>query len=229
MAVATQTIQTIQGQGLLASILPFRRNNRRSADIWDESVSGSPQSPSSSQYDSSAVSGNLVNVPVKALSAQNTEPRVKVYSVEEEQRLRIEIENMFEYAKDEVFEDGMESTFSLHLLRLLEEHGEFAMNQIVFLVEEKGVSSEVLAETLRWFGLMEDGPAYAHRRWLLQRCLKSSSVIVRDGAILGLSFLEDPRSIPILEQAYYSEIHESLRADILQVLNDLKELPAGFK
>lgn len=229
MAVATQTIQTIQGQGLLASIFQFRRSNRRVVDILDESFPESPQPFSQSQYDSSVVSENLVNVPVKALSAHNAEPRVKVYSAEEEQRLRIEIENMFEYAKDEVFEDGMESAFSLHLLRLLNEHGEFAMNHIVFLIEEEMVSSEVLSETLRWFGLMEDGPAYAHRRWLLQRCLKSSSVIVRDGAILGLSFLEDPRSIPILEQAYYSEIHESLRADILQVLNDLKELPAGFR
>jgi len=139
------------------------------------------------------------------------------------QDLRAQLLTLFYEAEEETFEDGMASAFSRRLLALLAEQGEPVMNQIILLTEENAIAPEVLAEALRWFGHMGEGVAYAHRRWLLEHALHHASVRVRDGAILGLSFLEDPGTISALKRALAQEPHATLRHDIAQVLQDLQE------
>jgi len=151
-------------------------------------------------------------------------PVHSAYFTKAAQDLRKCLVTLFHEAQDEVFEDGMESVFSRRLLTLLADHGEMAMNQIILLAEEDEIAPEVLAETLRWFGHMADGVAYAHRRLLLEHSLHHASARVRDGAILGFAFLEDPGTIPALERALRQEPHATLRADIEQVLADLREI-----
>lgn len=163
-------------------------------------------------------------VAVYPVTMEQGTPVQSAYFTKAAQDLRTCLVTLFHEAQEEVFEDGMESVFSRRLLTLLAEHGEMAMNQIILLAEEDKIAPEVLAEALRWFGHMADGVAYAHRRWLLEHCLHHASTRVRDGAILGLSFLEDPRTIPALERALRQEPHATLRADIEQVLADLQEL-----
>lgn len=138
--------------------------------------------------------------------------------------LRVELQNFFREAEEEVFSDGVESAFARRLLALLNAHGTAAMNQVILLAEEEAIAPEVLAEALRWFGHMGDGVAAVHRRWLLEHALQHPSIQVRDGAILGLSFLEDPRVVPALEAALSREPHDTLRADIQQVIADLQEM-----
>lgn len=138
--------------------------------------------------------------------------------------LKSNILKMVAEAKDEAFEDGMESTFSKRLIALLENHGETAINQIFLLEESGSIPLEVLAEGLRWLGNMDSDVAYERRRLLLEKCLFHWSVIVRDGAILGVSFLEDQRSVNALEKAQRDEVHDALRADINQAIYDLNSL-----
>lgn len=151
-------------------------------------------------------------------------PMQSTYFPQVTQDLRTQLLTLLYEAAAEVFADGMESAFSRRLLALLEEQGEMAMNQIILLAEEDVIAPEVLAEALRWFGHIGDGVAYAHRRWLLEHSLHHASARVRDGAILGLSFLEDPHAIPALERALGQEPSAILRADIEQALEDLREI-----
>ena len=59
---------------------------------------------------------------------------------------------------------------------------------------------------------------------MIETCLiDSPSAWVRDGAGLGLSFLDDPRSIPDLEEAIKNESSKALKEDLVLVLNQLKE------
>lgn len=81
---------------------------------------------------------------------------------------------------------------------------------------------EVVAEALRWLGHIEHASSYRFRFWLLEKSLSHSSVLVRDGAVLGLSFLDDPAAIPSLEQALDREPSAALRADMQQVLAQLQ-------
>jgi len=151
-------------------------------------------------------------------------PIERAYDAGELISLKADIVRLFSQARRELFEDGMDSAFSRGLIQVVEEHGETAVNQISLLIESGSIPPELLAECLRWLGNMDSGVAYERRRFLLEKCLFDSSTIVRDGAILGVSFLEDKRSIHALDKAWRAEIHDMLQADITQVINDLNSL-----
>lgn len=137
--------------------------------------------------------------------------------------IQTELARIFSEATEEMFEDGFESRFSKQLVTMISAYGDMVMNQIIQLAEDRRIPPTILAETLRWLGHMGDGASFVRRRWLLEWSLRHPSVVVRDGAILGLSFLEDPRTIPALERAYAAEEHEMLRIDMSQIIADLRE------
>jgi hypothetical protein len=58
--------------------------------------------------------------------------------------------------------------------------------------------------------------------WLLERSLGSRSSRIRDGAVLGLAFLDDAAAIPYLRQVIDREPVKELRADMEQVLAQLE-------
>lgn len=129
---------------------------------------------------------------------------------------------LFEEARDEIFEDGMESDFSRKLIALVRRHGNAAVEAIASLIAEEGADPEVSAEALRWLGHMEHPWSYNSRRWLLEWSLLSSLPRVRDGAALGLASLDDPAAIPYLVQAIKREPYAQLREDMQQVLAQLE-------
>ena len=119
--------------------------------------------------------------------------------------------------------DGMESEFSRELERLIAEHGKDALDAIDGMVSRKQANNEVLSEALRWVGLMDHDETRERRRHFAQRYLSSDSAMVRDGAALALSFMDDPRSLPSLKKAIDHEKVPELRGDMQQVLDQLEE------
>ena len=81
----------------------------------------------------------------------------------------------------------------------------------------------MISESLRWIGKIANPQTHLARRKLLEKSLNLKSPIARDGAILGISFLDDPMSIPALKQAIQREVLKSLVNDIRQVLDQLEE------
>jgi hypothetical protein len=59
--------------------------------------------------------------------------------------------------------------------------------------------------------------------WLLEKCLESSSIFVRDGAILGIASLDDPFAISAVRKAIEKEACEGLRQNMQAVLQQLEE------
>jgi len=134
----------------------------------------------------------------------------------------LEIEALFIAGKEEYFEDGFESDFSRGLVSCVQKYGDDAIEAIAcFIVYEK-VSPEVASEALRWLGEINHPESYKFRLWLLERSLSCPSSRVRDGAILGLSYLNDPHAITYLEQAIEKEKITELREDMKQVLAQLE-------
>ena len=132
------------------------------------------------------------------------------------------IKILFRKAQGIAFKDGMESDFSRELVRLVRQYGKTAMEVITTLIVNDNVDAEVAAEALRWLGRMDHPPSHHDRLWLLERSLFSTSVLVRDGAALGLASLDDPHAIPYLQQAIEQEKYASLREDLEQVLEQLE-------
>jgi hypothetical protein len=132
------------------------------------------------------------------------------------------IENIFWAAKGENFEDGMESSFSHQLISFVKKYGNDALEAITCLIVYERVNSEVIGEALRCLGRIEHTESYEYRRWLLERSLGLSSTRVRDGAIIGISFLDDKHAIPYLKSAIQKEKCSELKADMETVLEQLE-------
>jgi len=133
------------------------------------------------------------------------------------------IEALFIEAKEEVFEDGMESEFSKGLVSMIRRYGNATIEWIANLIVHEKANPEVSSEALRWLGDIDHVSTYDKRLWLLERSLLCSAARVRDGAALGLASLDDPHSVRYLKQAIQREQCEELREDMEQVLAQLLE------
>lgn len=143
---------------------------------------------------------------------------------EPDEGIRESLETLFARAVDEVFEDGMDSEFSRELINLVKLYGEPAVDIIASLITFEQVNAEVASEALRWLARMDDPGTYYSRRWLLERCLSSASLWVRDGAILGLNSLNDRHAVPYLREAVSRERCGELRKDIKDIEEMLQHL-----
>jgi hypothetical protein len=133
-----------------------------------------------------------------------------------------EIELLFDRAKEEVFEDGMESEFSRGLISYIRRYGNAAIATLERLIVTEQVNAEVASEAMRWLGHIDHPITYRSRLHLLERSLHNSSARVRDGAGLGLASLDDPHAIPYLKQAIEREQYQELRHDLKQVVIQLE-------
>jgi len=141
------------------------------------------------------------------------------------------LERLFASAREEVFEDGMDSFFSRDLQSQLSLYGDVALEMIWHLIWKRPnpLSPTVIGETLRWVGRMEE--KYLHQRALLEKCLEHESHYVRDGAILGLASLDDPKAIGALRRAQEREPSGLLGESIEQVIEQLRQTlgwPPGY-
>lgn len=133
-----------------------------------------------------------------------------------------ELKHLFRLNKGEVFEDGMETRFASELVAYVYKYGNHAVEALTYLIiYDNTISAQVASEALRWLGNMEHPESYKFRLWLLERCLSHPSLYIRDGAIVGLSFLNDPHSMTYLEKAMKIEQLPGLVNDIKQVLAQL--------
>lgn len=135
----------------------------------------------------------------------------------------------------ETFEDGMDSDFGIALEALISLEGNKALEIIKTFINSPWISYEVFCEGLIWIGRMDDENQlgiWEERRLFLEYCLlQAKSGRVKDGAGLGLSFMDDPKSIPILKLAVDREVEPkwgpSLKLLLKQVLDQLIETEQG--
>ncbi len=133
------------------------------------------------------------------------------------------IATLFSSAKEEVFQDGMESDFSRNLVEFIICFDSAAVAALADYMMDKEVNLEVVSEALRWLGQIKDFKTQHDRLWLLEHSLDSESAVVRDGAIVGLSAMDDPEAIPYLKKRLDQETNRLLRKDIQQLLEQLND------
>lgn len=133
-----------------------------------------------------------------------------------------ELEAIWATATGESFEDGFDSEFSVMLRRFATIHGPIAMSLISEFVAREKCDAEVAAQALRCMGELDDSETRELRRQLLENALENPSHIIRDGALIGLSWLNDPRSIKPLEEAAQHEKYDLLRTELQKLILRLK-------
>lgn len=134
------------------------------------------------------------------------------------------VKRLFSMAENIEFEIGMTNEFSEALERAIEVIGVRILVEIEKIILNEETSLTVAAETMRYIGNIESHKYRAERRELLETCLSASRFIwVKDGAAVGLSYIDDPQSIPALKQAVQQEKHEELKEDMILVLKQLED------
>ena len=102
------------------------------------------------------------------------------------------------------------------------------MEAIINLLLSNRANTDVASEALKVIGRLNHKITYRDRLWLLERGLYNSSARVRDGAILGLAFMNDSIAIAPLKSAIERERIPELRQDMKQVLAQLEGIGNGI-
>ena len=118
-------------------------------------------------------------------------------------------------------EDGMTADLGEKLIAMIQTYGDEGVKALANIIASGKVSAEILSHTLRWLARIDDHKTYDARLMLLTDCLRSTSHIIRDGALLGLSTLGDRRAIDGIRSAAACETRASLKRDMEEVLNQL--------
>lgn len=156
----------------------------------------------------------------------NTNPAPQMVGepgLKQETDIVAEIRTLFSLATFITLEPGMTNSFSEGLEEAIEKYGELALREIENIILSEETASSIALEALKYVGNSDSKVWHDERRAMLETCLRQSrSAWVRDGAGLGLSFLDDPLSIPELERAIDRESSKALKEDLQLVLNQLK-------
>ena len=99
------------------------------------------------------------------------------------------------------FEDGMESQSSQTAEYLIKSNFLAALGLIGDLILCKTDKPELGGELLRVLGRIEHKPSYLFRRYILEKALESEHKTIRDGAVVGLSFMMDLYCVERLQAA----------------------------
>jgi hypothetical protein len=140
---------------------------------------------------------------------------------EYEQELFVAVMQLFEQGSSEFFYDGVRSQFSSRLLAFVAQYRSVAFQVIADYLFSAEPNPDVVSEALRWLADFRDPATFAQRWHILARMIRDRSSRVRDGAVLGLAALDDPRARPLLTEARDVEQVAELRRLIDAVIRQL--------
>jgi hypothetical protein len=135
--------------------------------------------------------------------------------------IRSALDRAFRDGSEEVFEYGMESSFSRTLDSLIRSYSNDAVVEVKRILTHTDISLDVKEECLLQLGAIEHNPTSQSRLSLLIDHLWSEQVGVRDCAALGMASMDDPSAIHLIQHAVRVEKSDRLREDLQLVLYQL--------
>lgn len=126
---------------------------------------------------------------------------------------------LIEGARDEHFEDGMDSNLSIGIRVLFRNYGESFAGVLDKRLKQSGISVRILTEILHTLGNIEDDATTDWRFATLVDFLRSPLPLTRDAAAVGLSYLDDKRAVPYLHEAIRREANEGFREDLRAIVD----------
>jgi hypothetical protein len=134
----------------------------------------------------------------------------------EKECVGIRIDQLLNTSREMTFEEGLGTEFYSELESIIKLYGRDSILALYYrIIMSKQFDPEVATETLNRLGAIDcpDAETYDLLRWLLEESLKHPSPWVREGAIMGLSRLNDPKTIPSLKSAAEKEQRHLLKRD----------------
>ncbi len=121
-------------------------------------------------------------------------------------------------------DDEGDDRFEEPVRSLVYSFGRRAVCEIDHLIHNGHLPPDAIRFTLRVLGDIEHPETHGYRRWLLQRVLLGSSApVIRDGANVGLSLMDDPKAIPTIKEAITKERSPLVSKLLKRTLYQLEE------
>ena len=133
------------------------------------------------------------------------------------------LNNLFDNAHDEIFEDGMDTVFSNNLGRIIQDYGEDAIDALDSVMSSPHANVEIIEEALRQVGQIDDRHTHDCRLDLLKRKLGSLNSRIRDAASIGIADMNDLNAITSLQNAICNEPNELVKKNLKAVLIQLQD------
>lgn len=144
-------------------------------------------------------------------------------AISRETEARNETTEIYSFADGYLQHDGISDLLYSKIEALYAKYGDLATKFIKVLFDEHNVNSEVINDSLAIIGDITHPETASSRLELLEHYLFSSSHYIRDGAILGISNMNDPSAIYSLEKAAKEEVLDEIQKDILKVISLLEK------
>jgi hypothetical protein len=143
----------------------------------------------------------------------------------EREELKRQLVQAFRDAEDVGDFDGLRDTFASRITGIICAGDEQTFAELATLIEDTSIiSCEVIAITLEVIGAMWHPQSYRNRRLLLEKNLGTHDATIRTGAVLGLSNLSSPLSLPSLRNAHDAETDDVLKSTIDSTIRQLEQL-----
>lgn len=134
------------------------------------------------------------------------------------------VESIFRAIAEETIEVEIAEKLAKDLSELIRQYEGVAVNEIQYFILKEEVAPVSAEAALIILGDINHKPTYNYRRWLLEKALlECSSQIVRDGANVGLSYMDDPHTIPFLKKAIQNEENPLLCKVMNKTLSQLED------
>ena len=105
---------------------------------------------------------------------------------------------------------------------LVAKYGKAILSVIEKKIDRREMNDAIASETLQALGRIEDDITKMNRFDLLARALKNKIPLIRDGAVIGLAFLDDKKAIPILKSMLGIEPIPTLKENIRIAIEDFE-------
>ncbi len=141
-------------------------------------------------------------------------------------KLSKKIRELIVEANNESFSNGIESNLITEIDQLVQIHGSTVLEIIYDYTQNSGenvFSVDVLVEIVQYLGRCENENSEKYRFLLLTRYLKHNSTLVRDAALIGLSYFDTPNVVAVLVAAIKREKIQELKEDMESLLEDFEE------
>ena len=188
--------------------------SKASNDLWEEDTqAGTVNSAAEVRPDAARI---LDDALIVAQYWQNRQTKAS--------RLAFKIQKYIRESKEEIFQDGMESSLSRNIEEIVDQHGNDAIKAIDYIIE-RGCNAEAAAEMLTTLGHVDDRTTQAARLTLLVKNLQSPDNSIRAMASDGLMYLGDARALAHLRAAVRQEGHAAIKKDMELAIEELSSLP----
>ncbi|MFC1981340.1 HEAT repeat domain-containing protein, partial [Chloroflexota bacterium] len=105
---------------------------------------------------------------------------------------------------------------------LINRHGRPIIRALRVLINRQELNNSLIYEGLVSIGRLQNSNTESDRFELLVGLLDHHAPIVRDGAIMGLSFMDNKKAIPYLRKTLTKETVRALRENIEVAISDLE-------